>query len=53
MYYILFWALSAVLVTQVVVAVIAVVKAYRDEMRLFIFKSAFHNGRGTQNGSYL
>jgi len=46
MYHILFWALSAVLVAHVVVAVIAVVRAYRDEMRLFIFKPAFQNGRG-------
>ena len=45
-YHILFWTLCAVLVAHVVVAVIAVIKAYRHEGRLF-----FQNGRGPQKGS--
>ena len=49
-YHILFWTLCAVLVAHVVVAVIAVIKAYRHEGRLFS-KPVFQNGRGTQKGS--
>jgi hypothetical protein len=50
-YHILFWTLCAVLVAHVVVAVIAVIRAYRHEGRLFFSKPAFQNGRGTQKGS--
>jgi hypothetical protein len=50
-YHILFWTLCAVLVAHVVVAVMAIIKAYRDEGRLLFSKPAFQNGRGTQKGS--
>ena len=52
-YHILFLTLCAVLVAHVVVAVIAVIRAYRHEGRLFFSKPAFQNGRGTQKGSFF
>jgi hypothetical protein len=51
-YHILFWMLCAVLAAHVVVAIIAVTKAYRDEGRSSFFKPAFPNGpRGTKGQS--
>jgi hypothetical protein len=45
-YHIFFWALCVVLAAHVVVAVISVAKAYRDEGRLFFSKPTFLTGRG-------
>jgi len=43
-YHFLFWALCAVIAANVVVVIIAITKAYRDEGRLFFSKAAFLNG---------
>jgi hypothetical protein len=50
-YHILFWTLCAVLVAHVIVAVIAVIRAYRHEGRLFFSKPIFQNGHETQKDS--
>ena len=50
-YHILFWTLCAVLAAHVVVAVIAIAKAYRDEGKLFFSKPVFPTGHGTKEGS--
>jgi hypothetical protein len=48
-YHILFWMLCAVLAAHVVVAIIAVTKAYRDERRSFFFKP----GRRTKRAAVV
>ena len=45
-YHIAFWSLCAVLAAHVVVAVVSLIKAYRDEGRLLFFKPSF---LGTRN----
>ena len=49
-YHILFWTLCAVLVAHVVVAVISIAKAYRDEGKLLFFKPALPNGTRNLKG---
>jgi len=51
-YHLLFWALCAVLAAHVVVAIVSIVKAYRDEGRLFFSKPAFLAGRGKRTAFY-
>jgi hypothetical protein len=51
-YHILFWTLCAVLVAHVIVAVIAVIRAYRHEGRLFFSKPIFQNGHETQRTAF-
>ena len=52
-YHILFWTLCAVLAAHVVVAVIAIAKAYRDEAKLFFSKPVFPNGTRNQRGQHF
>ena len=52
-YHILFWTLCAVLAAHVVVAVIAIIRAYRHEGRLFFSKPAFQNGRNPKGQLFL
>jgi hypothetical protein len=49
-YHFLFWALCAVIAANVVVVIIAITKAYRDEGRLFFSKAAFLNGTRNLKG---
>jgi hypothetical protein len=48
----LFWALCAVLAAHVVVAIISIAKAYRDEGRLFLSKPASLAGRGKRTAFF-
>ena len=52
-YHIAFWSLCAVLAAHVVVAVVSLVKAYRDEGRLLVAKPTFPNAMRAHKERHL